>query len=190
MTPMRWITPLCALLALPSAAPAERLLTLDTEGTRIGFTLGATLHDVEGSVRVARGEIRFEPEGGPAAGEIVVDATSADTGHEGRDEDMHKKVLESDAFGTFVFRPTETVGALAASGTSSIELRGELEIHGGVHTVSLPTEVSVEGDRLTGTATLEVPYVDWGMKNPSKLFLRVQKFVTVQIELSGQLSEG
>ena len=178
----------CALLLPSGPAAAEQTLTLDPEGSKIGFTLGATLHSVEGMVRLARGEVTFLSEGGPASGEIVVDATSADTDHEGRDKDMHEKVLESDTFGTFVLRPTRTVGALSPSGTSSIELHGDLEIHGGTHPITLATEVTVDDGALTGTATLDVPYVDWGMKNPSKLFLRVEKSVTVQIELSGTVS--
>ena len=52
---------------------------------------------------------------------------------------------------------------------------------------SPPCLVEVDGDRLTGTATLEVPYVEWGMKDPSKLLLRVEKFVTVEIDLEGSL---
>ncbi len=171
-----------------SAAAAERILTLDPERTEIRFTLGATLHKVEGTVGGVRGEIRFDPEGGPAGGEVVADAATADTGHKGRDRDMHEKVLESDRFGAFVLRPTATTGALAPSGTSRIELAGELEIHGGVHPVTLPAEVTVDGDRLEGTATLEVPYVEWGMKDPSKLLLKVKKLVEVEITLAGELA--
>ncbi len=190
MSPSPRILLLCALLLPTSPVPAEQILTLDPAASRIGFTLGATLHAVEGTARVERGEIRFQAEGGPASGEIVVDATSADTEHEGRDKDMHKKVLESETFGTFVLRPTETVGALAPSGTSSIELHGTFEIHGSTFPVVLPTEVTIDGEAITGTATLNVPYVEWGMKDPSKLFLRVEKFVSVEIELSGQISDG
>lgn len=194
MTPSTLIPLTIALLCLPLALArqpahaAERVLTLDAETSAIRFTLGATLHQVEGTVRLVSGRIRFDPSGGPAAGEIVVDALSADTGNEGRDQDMHGKVLETDRFGAFVLRPTETVGEVDLAGTSEIELRGELEIHGGVHPVSLPTEVTLDGDRVTGRATLTVPYVDWGMKNPSKLFLRVKRFVEVEIDLAGTLA--
>lgn len=179
------------VIGLVAAAPADqRTLTLDPAATTVRFTLGATLHKVEGSVRVDGGEIRFGAAGGPASGRIVVDAKSADTGHEGRDADMHRKVLESERFGRFVLRPTETIGDLAPTGTSRIELHGELEIYGGAHPVSLPAELTVDGERLSGTATLTVPYVEWGMKNPSKLFLRVEKLVEVQIDLVGTLSQA
>lgn len=178
---------LVSVAATQVRADSARLLILDAEATRVSFTLGATLHEVEGSLRVEAGELRFYLEGGPASGEIVVDALSAETGNEGRDRDMHKKVLESGRFGRFVLRPSEVVGSVDPTGTSQVELRADLEIHGDVHQVALPTEVSVDGDRLKGTATLDVPYVEWGMKNPSKLLLRVDKFVKVEISLVGRL---
>lgn len=178
---------LVPMTAASSASDSARLLILDPEATAVRFTLGATLHSVEGTVAVESGELRFYLEGGPASGEIVVDALSAQTGNEGRDRDMHKKVLESNRFDRFVLRATELVGAVEPAGTSRVELRADLEIHGGAHPVTLPAEVTVEGDRLEGTATLEVPYVEWGLKDPSKLFLRVAKFVEVEISLAGRL---
>ncbi len=177
------------LAMAPRPVHAEEMeLVLDPDQSAVRFTLGATLHSVEGTLRVTGGSLRFDPNGGPAGGEIVVDARSADTGHEARDGDMHDKILETDRFGAFVLRPTEVVGAVDLAGTSTIELRGELEIHGGTHPVSLPAEVTVEGDRVVGTAGFTVPYVDWGMKNPSKFLLRVKKFVEVEIELAGTLA--
>ncbi len=175
--------------ALGGVALAEQSLRLDPETTRVTFSLGATLHSVEGTVRVVGGEIRFQETGGPAEGEIVVDATSAETGNDGRDKDMHKKVLESTRFGSFVLRVTETVGTLSPSGTSTLELHGELDIHGDSHPVVLEAVTERDGESLTGTATFQVPYVEWGMKDPSKLFLRVAKFVEVKIALSGRLSD-
>lgn len=177
-----------SVLTSSGATAEERTLTLDPETTEIRFTVGATLHSVEGTVAVVEGALRFDPAGGPVGGEIVADATSAESGKPGRDEDMHRKVLQSEEFGTFTLRPTELVGAVDLDGTSKIELRAVLAIHGGEHPVTLPAEVTIDGTNLTGSATLEVPYVEWGMKNPSKLLLRVDKLVKVQILLVGTLS--
>lgn len=178
------------ILAAGRAAAEEWTLTLDTETTEVRFTVGATLHSVEGSVAIVEGTLRFDPAGGPVIGEIVADATSADTGKPGRDEDMHRKVLESEQFRSFVLRPTELAGTVDPNGTSEIELRGVLAIHGGEHPVILPAEVTIDGSDLSGSATLEVPYVEWGMKNPSKLLLRVEKLVEVEITLAGTLSRA
>ncbi|MFQ5349388.1 MAG: hypothetical protein ACE5EG_02970, partial [Thermoanaerobaculia bacterium] len=49
-------------------------------------------------------------------------------------------------------------------------------------------EVSFDGDEVTATASLEVPYVAWGMKNPSKRLLRVSKEVAVEIAAVGRIA--
>ena len=192
MTGWNRIPVLCLLVLLWSvpAVGAGRLLTLDPAATEIRLTLGATLHTVHGTVALESGEIHIDMAGGALAGRVIVDATSAETGHEGRDRDMHRKVLESERFGRFVLEPRRLVGALDRAGTSQVEIHGDLSIHGDTHTVVLPAEVSIDGERLTATATLEIPYVAWGMKNPSKFLLRVSKVVQVEITVAGTLADA
>ena len=43
-------------------------------------------------------------------------------------------------------------------------------------------------DGLKATATFSVPYVSWGMKNPTTLFLKVNDSVDVTIHAAGHLS--
>ncbi len=178
-----------AAAATPPQAAAERRIVFDPEASRIEFTLGATLHTVRGSARLAAGAITLDlagaATGGRLAGEIVVDARSAETGNRKRDRDMHEKVLESEEHPRIVFRPESFEGALAAAGASRVTVRGRLEIHGAEHALAVPADVSVEGDRIGVSATFEVPYVEWGMRDPSKLFLRVAKSVEVAVELVG-----
>lgn len=179
---------LTVLLATP-ADGAQMVLTLDPQSTEITFQLGATLHTVEGTFQLASGEIRFDPAGGPAAGRIEVDVTSGDTGNEGRDEDMHAAVLESDRFPKAVFLPQAVEGTLPrGDGSAELTVRGSLQVHGDEHPVVLPVEVSVQGDRATARITFPIPYVEWGMKDPSKFLLRVDKHVDVTVEAEGTLA--
>lgn len=184
------VAALTLLATLPtSGATAEvRELTLDPAASEIRFTLGATLHSVEGTVAVDRGTLRFDLETGEMSGEVVADAASAETGNEDRDQDMHRKVLESDSFGTFALEPERFEGELSLSGSSRVEVHGRLRIHGSSHPVVLPTEVEIDGDRLTAEARLTVPYVDWGMTDPSKFLLRVSKAVEVELRAVGTLT--
>ena len=121
---------------------AEQVLTLDPEATEITFSVGATGHAVHGRLFLEAGEIRFDLESGAAGGEITVEARRADTGNKRRDRTMHEKVLESERFPLFVFRPSSVEGELAMSGTSELTLAGTLAIHGGEHPVSIPIRLS------------------------------------------------
>lgn len=181
--------PPAAAVAPPQGAAdgATAVLHLDPEKTAVRFTLGATLHTVEGRFRLAEGEVRFDPSGGPASGRIVVDATSGDTGNEGRDKKMHEKVLESATYPRIVLVPESLEGEVPVSGTGKVILHGKIEIHGGSHPVDIPTEVKVEGDELTATGTFSIPYVEWGMKDPSVFVLRVEKHIDVTVAAAGRL---
>lgn len=177
-------------LAAQAAAAEERTLTLDPEKTQITFTLGATLHTVEGSFRLASGTVRFDLESGSASGRVVADATSGDSGSEGRDRDMHAKVLESDEYPDFELVPTGVSGELGADGAGEISLTGDLTVHGATHPVEIPAEISRDGRTLRASGSFTVPYVEWGMHDPSKFVLRVDKTVEVRIEAVGTLAAG
>lgn len=43
----------------------------------------------------------------------------------------------------------------------------------------------VEGGRVIATAHFAVPYVQWGLKDPSMLFLTVSKSVDIEITAAG-----
>jgi hypothetical protein len=47
----------------------------------------------------------------------------------------------------------------------------------------VPVHAEFRNDQTDATARFPVPYVDWGMKNPSALLLRVND--TVQIDIHG-----
>jgi hypothetical protein len=44
----------------------------------------------------------------------------------------------------------------------------------------------VQDHLVTATARFEVPYVAWGMKDPSNLVLRVDQTVKVEVTISGR----
>ena len=166
---------------------------LDPAATRITFLLDAFLHKVRGSAPLVRGEIRFD-DSGAASGEVVVDATKAETGSEGRDEDMHAKVLESAEFGEIVLAVDGYEGEFDPAAPSEVTVRGRFTIHGAEHPLSLEMKLEPGGEgaekKLDAETTFTVPYVEWGMKNPSKAFLRVGKVVDVTIDASGSLMPG
>ncbi|MEZ5330966.1 MAG: YceI family protein [Thermoanaerobaculia bacterium] len=184
-----WL-PLLALFALASApalTAAERTLVLDPDATEVAFSLDATGHDVHGTLQLQRGTVTFDPEAGTASGEIAIDATRAETGNDKRDETMHTKVLETGTYPLFVFSPQAVEGAWTGAGSEQLRLIGTLAIHGGEHPLTMPARVTVDGDRVEAEATFEIPYVDWGMHDPSVFILRVADTVEVTVHAVGSL---
>ncbi len=173
-------------LAGPVVA-AELVLTLDPEATEITFSVGATGHVVHGRLSLDAGEIRFDLDSGVADGEITVDARKADTGNKKRDKTMHAKVLESEQFSFFVFRPASVQGELSEDGSSELTLSGKLAIHGDEHEISIPIQIKAEDGRIYATAEFVVPYVDWGLHRPGVFLLKVAPEVEVRIEATATL---
>ena len=48
----------------------------------------------------------------------------------------------------------------------------------------------MSGDRWKGTGKFEVPYVMWGIKDPSNFFLKVKHVVNVDLEMAGAVSSA
>ena len=72
-------------------------------------------------------------------------------------------------------------------GTSRLEIDGVFSIHGDEHELTVSAQVVASGPEVEATLELVVPYVAWGMEDPSKLLLKVSKEVTVRIVAVGTL---
>ena len=187
----------CALLALaaalaaqsPAQASHEIVLQLDAAQTRADITLSGNLHTVEGSFSLKRGSLHFDPASGRASGEIAFDATSGKTGNGSRDNKMHKDVIESGRYPEIVFRPDRADGILASSGTSRLQVHGMFAIHGAEHELTLPVEVTLGENSWSAKSSFQVPYAQWGMKNPSMLFFKVGDTVQVVFHASGSIGQ-
>jgi polyisoprenoid-binding protein YceI len=178
------------LLALSCAAipahAAQMWLVLDPAATPVKFTLSDFHGGVHGTFKLKRGTIVFDPESGAASGELVVDAASGDSGHNGRDSRMHQNILESAKYPDIVFTPDRVDGKVSLNGDSEVKLHGMFRIHGADHEVTLPAKTHITGDHMTAEIQFPVPYVKWGMKNPSILILRVGDTVQIEIRAVGR----
>jgi polyisoprenoid-binding protein YceI len=171
------------LLAAGESIPTlPKSLIIDPAQAKVDFTLGSLLHTVHGTFQLKRGTLSFDPQSGKASGELVVDATSGESGSPARDKRMHASILESARYPEIVFRPDRVDGKVAAEGKSQVQLHGIFAIHGAEHEIILPTTVEAEAGQYNVNTTFEVPYVKWGMKNPSTLMLRVSDKVEITIQ--------
>ncbi|HYU33239.1 MAG TPA: YceI family protein [Thermoanaerobaculia bacterium] len=182
---------LLTALCLPLPLAAETLtFQLDPAATKVELSFTATLHSVEGLLHVKSGTLLLDPEAGTAQGRIVIDATSAETGNSQRDEKMHDKILESRLFPVIIFDVDRISGALHRAGRSDVLLHGMIEMHGVRRPADLPATILVEGDKIRATGHLTIPYLEWGLRDPSFFLLRVAKEVQVDIHAAGRLEEG
>ena len=169
------------------AAASEIVLTLDPAQSKVHWTVDSTLHAVHGTFAVKSGTVHFDPETGKAGGEIVVSAASGESGNGSRDARMHKEILETAKYPDVVFRPRQVEGKVGQSGASDVKISGVFSIHGGDHDLTALVHAELMGDRWRGISKFEVPYVKWGIKNPSNFLLRVKPVVNVDLEMSGKI---
>jgi polyisoprenoid-binding protein YceI len=156
-------------------APAE---------TALHFSLEASLHTVHGEFRLKHGTVHFDPASGAISGEIVADATSGKTGNDGRDRRMHGEILETALYPEIVFRPDRVEGKLG-DGASTLQVHGIFSIHGAEHEMTLPVQVEMAAGHWTASSHFVIPYVKWGIKNPSNFFLHVSQEAGVDVKSSG-----
>jgi polyisoprenoid-binding protein YceI len=194
MTPQRQSSVHRIALVLLFAAAAstegfaqERAILLEfaPAQTSIEFTLEDPLHTVHGAFNLKHGQVRYDPATRVVSGEIVVDTTNGHSGSNARDSRMHREMLESAKYPETVFRPDRADAKLKAQGTSTVQVHGIFNIHGTDHEITIPVQVEMAQNRWTASAHFEIPYVKWGIKNPSNFFLHVSQTVAIDIRASG-----
>jgi polyisoprenoid-binding protein YceI len=169
-------------------AASEVVLTLDPTQSKVHWTLDSTLHTVEGTFALKSGSVHFDPQTGKAGGEIVVDALSGESGNNSRDRRMHKDILETAKYTDIVFRPSQVEGKVERSGASDVKLSGVFSIHGTDHELTASVHAELTGDHWHATGKFEVPYVQWGIKDPSNFLLKAKPVVNVEMEMSGAVT--
>ncbi len=173
--------------ATAQATSQEVVLSLDPAQSKVHYTVDTTLHTVHGTFLLKSGSVHFDPDSGKAGGEIVVLATSGESGTSSRDEKMHKEVLQSDKYPDAIFRPSQIEGKVASSGSSDFKVHGTFVLHGASHEIDVPVHAELNGENWKGTGKFDVPYIQWGLKNPSNFLLKVQPIVNIEIDMSGTL---
>ena len=171
-----------AVVAVLPAAAGEIRVHLPPESTTIGFTLKATMHTVHGTASLDHADFTIDTVSGAASGEAVVVSGSADTDSEKRDKKMHSKVLLSSEHQRIAIRAESIDGTLELEGTSEVVLVGTMELIGVEHPIRVPMTITIDGGSASVDATFTVPYVEWGLKDPSTFVLRVGKEVPVTIK--------
>jgi polyisoprenoid-binding protein YceI len=179
---------LAVLLSAATTNAQEVVFQLDPAQSRVQFTVAATFHDVHGTFQLKGGTIHFNPASGEASGSLIVDSISGKSGNERRDRRMHRQMLEDQKYPEIVFTPQHVTGKLASQGTSEMELQGLMSLHGQQHPMTITVPVQVSQNQASAEIHFIVPYLKWGLKNPSTFILRVSENVSVDVHAVGHLS--
>jgi polyisoprenoid-binding protein YceI len=170
-----------------SAGEPVALVRFDPAHTVVGFRLAGGLHDTHGAFVLKEGSLRIDRSSATADGLVVVDAASGDSGNSSRDARMRDSVLEATKYPEIRFRPARVDGSLTPDGSFNGEMHGTLTLHGADHPVTARVEGRVAGDAWTATCRFTVPYVAWGLSDPSMLFLTVAKEVEIEVRATGDV---
>jgi len=176
---------------LPQAATAAVhpvVLNFDASASKVHYTVDSTLHTVHGTFNVKSGTIQFDPQTGRAEGEIIVYATSGESGNSSRDERMHKEILETWKYQEATFRLTQIDGQVSLTSPSDFKVKGIVNLHGADHEVIALVHSEFTGDHWKGTAKFDVPYIKWGIKDPSNFLLKVKPVVNIELDMAGTQS--
>ena len=178
---------LAAALLVPSMLRAQQNLRIDPARSEVHFTLGDVLHTVHGTFHIQQGEVTFNRTTGAAGGNIVVDALSGQSGNSMRDGRMARDELKAQSYKDVTFAPAHFTGEFKSSGDSALTVHGVFTLLGVAHEIDVPMQVQVNGNQVHAVGSFVVPYVQWGLKDPSTLMLRVKKEVQIDLSLMGVL---
>ncbi|HEY2858467.1 MAG TPA: YceI family protein [Terracidiphilus sp.] len=177
-----------AVLVGPAAVAGQQTFAVDPDTSQVKMTLNTTHEVVNGAFHVQTGSIEFKRSNAKMSGSITVVASSGKTGNDSRDRKMNKDILKVDQYTTISFTPKTYTGTIAPSGDSTIEVSGVFTLLGNPHDLTIPMQININGSKVVAKAQFVVPYVQWGLKNPSFLIWKAANDVAISLSLVGQIS--
>jgi polyisoprenoid-binding protein YceI len=178
-----------AVILAPVAAAQQQTFVANPDASEVKMTLKTTHEVVNGTFHLQSGSLEFDRSAATMSGSVAVLAGSGKTGNGSRDKKMYKDILQVEQHATVSFEPKSYAGAIAASGDSTIQVTGIFTLLGTPHEMTIPILVHLEGTTATAKAHFVVPYIQWGLKDPSFLFWKADHEVAIDLLLTGRLSK-
>jgi polyisoprenoid-binding protein YceI len=177
-----------AVILAPVALAQHLIFTVNPDASQVKMTLNTSHEVVNGTFHIQSGSIEFDRTASKMSGSIVVLAGSGKTGNGIRDKRMDKEILKVDQYTTVSFAPKTYTGTIASSDDSTIQVSGVFTLLGTPHDLTIPVQIHRDGSKATAKAHFIVPYVQWGLKDPSFMFWKAEHDVAIDLDLVGQLS--
>ena len=178
---------LAAVLA-PAVVAQHQTFAVNSDASEVKMTLKTSHEVVNGTFHIQSGSIEFDRSDSKMSGSVVVLAGSGKTGNDSRDKKMDKDILKIDEYTTVSFAPKTYTGTIAPSGDSTIQVSGVLTLLGNPHDITIPLQIHMDGSKAAAEAHFVIPYVQWGLKNPSFMFWKAENDVAISLNLVGRIS--
>lgn len=173
----------------PAALAQHQTFVVNPDASEVKMTLNTTHEVVIGAFHVQSGSIEFDRIMPRMSGSVIVQAGSGKTGNDSRDKKMNRDILEVQQYASVSFEPKTYTGVIAPSGDSNIQVSGIFTLLGAPHEITVPMLVHLGGASATAKGHFVVPYVQWGLKNPSFLIWKADDDVAIDLNLVGTLSK-
>jgi len=140
--------------------------------------------DAVGKTSDVSGTIVFDTNGTvvASASKITIDLTTLTSDKSQRDNYIKRSTLNTDKYPDAVVVPTSVTGLswpLPTTGQATFTITGDLTAHGVTKPTTWNATASFEGTKISGTATTEVKFEDFGMSPPrTMLVLSVEDHLT------------
>ena len=177
-----------ALLAASPVLAQHQTFAIDSAASAVKMTLKTTHEIVDGTFHVESGSIDYDRNRSSISGTVVVAAGSGKTGNDSRDKKMNKDILKVQQYSTVTFTAKNYTGTIAPSGDSTLQVAGVLTLLGTPHDITVPMHVHIDGAGCTAKSHFVIPYVQWGLKNPSFLIWKADNDVAIDLDLVGHLT--
>jgi polyisoprenoid-binding protein YceI len=186
---MKLFAALTVTVMFAQAALAQhQTFAVNPDASEVKMTLKTNHEIVNGTFHVQSGAIEFDRSAPKMSGNVMVAAGSGKTGNDSRDKKMDKDILKVDQYTTVTFAPRTYAGTIAPSGDSTIQVSGVLTLLGAPHDITVPMQIHLEGSKATAKTQFIIPYVQWGLKNPSFMIWKAEDDVLINLNLTGQIS--
>lgn len=184
------VMPALPLTAANGQVPAGKwaVLTFDPAETSLSFSLTGWPHDTHGTFKLKRGLIRVDPASGKMDGSIIADAASGSSGVSLRDARMRSSILDTARFPDIAFAPRQVISHGNPPGEFPVKVRGIMTLHGVQHEFAIDAQIHRDANRVRIESDFVIPYVEWGLENPSILMFTVSKNVDLHVTSVAHLS--
>ena len=178
---------LALMCLLPAMALGEAYTVAPRPHGQVRFKIEGPLDDVTGETKVIAGMVELQSIGATRA-LVAVDLGTIRTGIDERDRDMRVEFLQTTRFPFALLQVDKierpSAAELTAGKSAEGEAVGSFEVHGVRRAVRFAVKLALdEAKRLTISGSFDVPFADYGIARPSRLFLKLGEVAQVSFEV-------